>query len=97
MGTVAEYERDHPEGAVNIPVDELRERPDELDKSKIICEYCMAGIRAHAVYRILAQNGFDAYNITGGRKTYTSLRFDPDQDKKTSRKTVRSKRSERSF
>ena len=78
--TVAEYERDHVEGAVNIPVDELRERLDELDKSKTIYEYCMVGIRAHVAYRILAQNGFDVYNITGGWKTYTSLRFDPNQD-----------------
>ncbi|MBQ8669824.1 MAG: FAD-dependent oxidoreductase [Oscillospiraceae bacterium] len=78
--TVAEYERDHVEGAVNIPVDELRERLDELDKSKTIYEYCMVGIRAHVDYLILAQNGFDVYNITGGWKTYTSLRFDPNQD-----------------
>lgn len=78
--TVAEYERDHVEGAVNIPVDELRERLDELDQSKTIYEYCMVGIRAHAAYRILAQNGFDVYNITGGWKTYTALRFDPNQD-----------------
>ena len=78
--TVAEYERDHVEGAVNIPVDELRERLDELDKSKTIYEYCMVGIRAHVAYRFLAQNGFDVYNITGGWKTYTSLRFDPNQD-----------------
>ncbi len=78
--TVAEYERDHVEGAINIPVDELRERLDELDKSKTIYEYCMVGIRAHAAYRILAQNGFDVYNITGGWKTYTALRFDPNQD-----------------
>ena len=78
--TVAEYERDHVEGAINIPVDELRERLDELDKSKTIYEYCMVGIRAHAAYRILAQNGFDVYNITGGWKTYTALQFDPNQD-----------------
>ena len=78
--TVAEYERDHVEGAVNIPVDELRERLDELDKSKTIYEYCMVGTRAHVAYRILAQYGFDVYNITGGWKTYTSLRFDPNQD-----------------
>lgn len=75
--TVKEFEQGHVPGAVNIPVDELRERLGELDKSKEILEYCMVGIRAHVAYRILAQAGFKAANITGGWKTYAYLQFKP--------------------
>lgn len=76
--TPREYQLGHAEGAVNIPVDELRGRLDELDKSKEIIEYCQVGVRAHVAYRILAQNGFDAANVTGGWKTYSYLGYKPE-------------------
>lgn len=71
--TPKEFEAGHVEGAVNIPVDDLRERLDELDPNKVIMEYCRVGLRAHIAYRILAQNGFDARNITGGWLTYEQM------------------------
>jgi rhodanese-related sulfurtransferase len=64
--TEAEYSKGHIEGAVNIPVDELRERLDELDKSKTIVVYCRVGYRGYIADRILSQNGFKVLNITGG-------------------------------
>lgn len=70
--TVTEFERGHIEGAINIPVDELRDRLGELDKSKEIIEYCQVGVRGHVAERILANNGFQVKNFSGGWKTYST-------------------------
>lgn len=59
------------EGAVNIPVDELRARMGELDKNKKLIVYCGVGYRAYLACRILIQNGYDAYNVSGGYYTCT--------------------------
>jgi len=56
--------------AVNIPLDELRDRLDEIPKDKRILVYCHVGLRAYIVCRILTQHGRDAYNLSGGYKTY---------------------------
>ena len=58
-------------GAVNIPVDELRDRLNELDPSKLVIVYCAVGFRAYLACRILLQNGFDRVrNLAGGYTTY---------------------------
>ena len=62
------------EGAINIPVDELRSRLDELPKNRRILVYCAVGFRAYIACRILMQHGYDAYNITGGCKIYEHTR-----------------------
>ncbi|SHI42590.1 NADPH-dependent 2,4-dienoyl-CoA reductase, sulfur reductase [Desulfosporosinus lacus DSM 15449] len=54
------------EGAVNIPVDSLRERIGELDKGKEILEYCQIGLRGYVAARFLTQNGFKVKNLDGG-------------------------------
>ena len=60
--------------SVNIPVDALRERMVELDKSKTYIVYCAVGIRGHAATRILMQNGFEnVYNLIGGYSTYATV------------------------
>ncbi|MDR2344611.1 MAG: FAD-dependent oxidoreductase [Planctomycetaceae bacterium] len=71
--TLAEYNRGHIEGFINIPVDELRNRIDELDKSKKIYVTCQVGIRGYIAVRILMQNGFDAYNLSGGYRLWSSI------------------------
>lgn len=53
-------------GAVNIPLEELREHLYELPKDKTIFTYCSAGLRGYIATRILVQNGFDAKNLSGG-------------------------------
>lgn len=73
--TVSEFEEGHIEGAINIPVDSLRERMDELDKDKEIIEYCQVGIRGYIAARILNQNGFKVKNMTGGYKSASTLNF----------------------
>lgn len=74
--TVYEYMRGHAEGFINIPVDELRERLTELDKSKPIYVMCQSGLRSYLATRILMQNGFDAYNFAGGYRLYCTMYYD---------------------
>jgi NADPH-dependent 2,4-dienoyl-CoA reductase/sulfur reductase-like enzyme/rhodanese-related sulfurtransferase len=67
--TEGEYQGGHLEGAINIPVDSLRGRLGELDKSKEILEYCQIGLRGYVASRILSNNGYDVKNLTGGYKS----------------------------
>jgi rhodanese-related sulfurtransferase len=58
------------DGAVHIPVDELRDRIGELDRSKTYVAYCAVGMRSYLAYKILIQHGFSAANLAGGFRTY---------------------------
>ena len=68
--TPPEYAAAHIDGAVNIPVDELRSRLGELDKSKTICVNCYSGLRSYIACRILSANGFACSNLAGGIRFY---------------------------
>lgn len=58
-------------GAVNYPVDELREMLDELPTDKTIIIYCAVGLRGYIASRILLQSGFKhVLNLSGGYKTW---------------------------
>lgn len=57
------------EGAVNIPVDELRTRINELPKDKEIIIYCAVGLRGNVAYRQLVQRGYKVRNLIGGYRT----------------------------
>lgn len=62
-----EYEAGHVEGAVCVPVDELRYELGSLPHGERIHVYCRSGFRAHLALRILRQSGFeDVVNVTGG-------------------------------
>ncbi|MDR0704418.1 MAG: CoA-disulfide reductase [Planctomycetaceae bacterium] len=71
--TPAEYDNGHIDGFINIPVDELRGRLDELDRLKNIYVTCQIGVRGYAATRILVQNGFDAYDLSGGFRLWRSI------------------------
>ncbi|MDX8366775.1 CoA-disulfide reductase [Cytobacillus sp. IB215665] len=58
------------EGSVNIPLGDLREQLAELPQDKPIYITCQVGLRGYLATRILQQHGFDAYNLSGGYKTY---------------------------
>ncbi|ELR65528.1 CoA-disulfide reductase [Photobacterium marinum] len=58
------------EGALNIPVDQLRNRMNELPKDKEIVIYCAVGLRGNVAYRQLVNNGYMARNLIGGFRTY---------------------------
>ncbi len=53
-------------GVVNIPLDELRSRLDELPGDREILVICRSGQRAYYATRILVQNGFSARTVAGG-------------------------------
>jgi len=56
--------------AVNIPVDEIRERLNELPKDETINLSCAVGVRSYIASRILQQKGFDVKSLSGGYSTY---------------------------
>ncbi|MBD3421039.1 MAG: CoA-disulfide reductase [Chitinivibrionales bacterium] len=58
------------DGAVNIPIDELRNRLDEIPRDKPVNVYCQIGLRGYVACRMLSQSGFDAANLSGGYKTW---------------------------
>lgn len=64
-----EYAEGHAEGAVLMPLPEVRDRMAELPKDKPIHVYCGVGQRAYYAVRLLLQNGFDARDISGGWTT----------------------------
>ncbi|MDF2510932.1 MAG: pyridine nucleotide-disulfide oxidoreductase [Herbinix sp.] len=78
-----EYNNGHVEGAINIPVDELRNRLTELKLDKTIVEYCQVGLRGYVADRILTQKGFKVLNVTGGYKSAVALKFKPKKLKET--------------
>ena len=61
---------------MNIPVDELRERLGELDKSKPVYIMCQSGLRSYISSRILTNLGFDCYNFSGGYGFYAMVTSD---------------------
>ena len=81
--TPAEYSRGHVDGFINIPVDELRGRIGELDKTKPVYVICQSGLRSYIATRILAGNGFECYNFAGGFRFYDAVRGDKELIKKS--------------
>ncbi len=64
--TEGEYNDEYIPGAINIPLPELENRIDELDRSKTIIVYCKSGSRSSAAKSILTQHDFIVYNMLGG-------------------------------
>jgi len=71
--TPGEYASGHVPGALNIPVDELRPRLEELPKDGDIWVYCHVGQRSYVAVRMMVQRGFRAKNITGGFRMYPAV------------------------
>ena len=74
--TPGEYAGGHAEGFVNIPVDELRDRLDEIPAGKPVYVMCQSGLRSYVACRILAQRGFACYNFSGGYRLYAAVTED---------------------
>lgn len=72
---IVEVENGLINGAVNIPVNELRVRMKELPKDKEIWVYCAVGLRGYIASRILMQNGYKVKNLTGGYKSFLQGNF----------------------
>jgi len=65
-----EFKRGTIAGAVNIPLNQLRDRINELPAGKTINIFCSVGIRSYIASRILRQKGFDARSLAGGYSSY---------------------------
>ena len=74
--TAAEYGNGHIDGFTNIPVDDLRQRLDEIPKDKPVYVICQSGLRSYIAVRILMGNGYDAYNFAGGFRFYDAVKND---------------------
>lgn len=91
--TQEEFEMGHIEGAINIPVDDIRSKQDKIPQGKKLIVYCVVGQRGYVAARILTQLGFsEVYNLSGGYKNYltamkkqcTSYVFAKNEQNKTS-------------
>lgn len=71
--TVTEFKRGKIDGFINIPLDSLRARIDEIPKDKPIYVHCHSGLRSYIACRILQGNGYDCYNLAGGWRLYESV------------------------
>ena len=71
--TVGEFNRGHMDGFRNIPVDELRERINEIEKGKPVYLICQSGLRSYIASRILEGNGYETYNFSGGFRFYDAV------------------------
>lgn len=80
-----EFAAGHLEGAINIPLDDLRNKLDLLDMHKKIYIYCGIGLRGYLSQCILRQNGFKhTYNLSGGYELYSAYLLDKNNRKKSS-------------
>lgn len=70
--TPGEFAKGHLPNAVNLPLDDIRDHMDTLDKAKPVYLNCQVGLRSYIGYCILSQNGFDCYNLSGGYRFYHS-------------------------
>ncbi|MBT3375133.1 MAG: FAD-dependent oxidoreductase [Lentisphaerae bacterium] len=73
----AERELGHIEASGFIPLGQLRDRCGELPRDRPIVAYCKVGLRGYLAERILRQNGFDVYNLSGGWLTWRMFHPDP--------------------
>ncbi len=71
--TPLEFIEGHIESAVNIPVDNLRDTINSLDKNRKYLIYCQVGLRGYLAHRILKNFGFDVINLNGGYNLWNKV------------------------
>ncbi|CZR56096.1 related to pyridine nucleotide-disulfide oxidoreductase [Phialocephala subalpina] len=76
-----EFANGHLKTAINIPIEQLREKMEDLNKAREILVYCQVGYRGYLGYRILKQAGFDVKNLDGGFKLVVDGGFESLQDR----------------
>ena len=64
----SEYKYDHIESAINLPLNEIRQLANSLDKSKEYILYCQTGRRSAAAAFVMAQSGLKAFVLAGGTR-----------------------------
>lgn len=71
-----EYQSGHIDGAINIPLDELRNHLNEINKNKMLCINCQSALRSYIAFRILSQYGFKCKHLSGGYRIYSNYMND---------------------
>jgi len=69
--TKREYEAGHIKNAINIPLDDLRENIESLDKNRLTVVHCRTSYRSYLAYRILKNAGF--INVKNLNGSYLSI------------------------
>ncbi len=72
--TAGEHARGGIDGALHVPVDELREHLDELPRDKRLLVFCASGLRSYVACRVLSQHGFACANVAGGYGFHTQVK-----------------------
>jgi NADPH-dependent 2,4-dienoyl-CoA reductase/sulfur reductase-like enzyme/rhodanese-related sulfurtransferase len=67
----SEYKNGFVEGAVNIPLNDLRQRMQEVPRDREVWSYCLVGQRSYYAARALSQYGYKIKSLSGGYMTYT--------------------------
>ena len=71
-----EYQSGHIDGAINIPLDELRNHLNKINKNKTLCINCQSALRSYIACRILSQYGFKCKHLSGGYRIYSNYMND---------------------
>ena len=74
-----EYRQGHLEGAISIPLEQIRERLNELDKGRTVAVYCKIGRRSYMASRILQHHGFKVLSLVGGYTTASAQNYQPGE------------------
>ena len=85
--TISEFEAGQIPNALNIPLDSIRERINELDKNQKIYIYCLGGQRGYLAQQILKQHGFNTENLSGGYQLWKNCTNEIAESKSLETKT----------
>ena len=70
---VEEFETLHLEGAQNLPLSQLADTYDQLDKDLLYYVICKSGMRSARACHFLAEQGYDVINVQGGMTSFENL------------------------
>ena len=70
---VEEFQTLHLEGARNLPLSQLSDTYDQLDKDLLYYVICKSGVRSARACQFLAEQGYDVINVQGGMTTFENL------------------------
>lgn len=68
-----EFETLHLEGAQNLPLSQLADIYDQLDKDLLYYVICKSGMRSARACQFLAEKGYDVINVQGGMTAFENF------------------------
>ena len=70
-----EFKKGYVDGAVNIPLNDLRQRMGEVPKDQEVWSYCLVGQRSYYAARALSQYGYNIKSLSGGYSTFKARKL----------------------